>query len=393
MARSLLGGQLTARRASRVRFAVAGETEDAAIRRLLRENPTVGEISLSFEREPNYFLGTGIAGADDQTILAFEEDQLVCLGRCSIRQRYVNGALRRVGYLAELRLAAGARGRFDILRRGYEFFSELQRRDPPDFYFTSIATDNVRSIRFLERGLPGMPSYQHLTDFVTLLIPVPRRAQVLPRLTERAMQRMEAQGLRCVPCSGKAVADLVTCLNAHAQDHALAASWSESQVISLQRFGLPAGDFQLVLDGPRVIACAALWDQRSFRQTVIRGYARKLSLARPWINAAAPFVDGLRLPAVNSTLAHAFLSPLAVGAGEDELLIALIAAHLPLAAERGLEFLTLGFAVDDRRLTVVRRQFRCREYSSRLYTVEWREAGAATIVPDRQTLFPEVALL
>src|SRR4051812_25952113 len=112
----------------RVRFQLATPADDAAIRRLLRDHPTPGDISLAFEREPNYFHG---ASPGDQTILAFERDQLVCMGRCSIRTRYVNGTPRRVGYLGELRLDARAQGRFDILRRGYRFFRELHGDDPP----------------------------------------------------------------------------------------------------------------------------------------------------------------------------------------------------------------------------------------------------------------------
>src|SRR5437762_6320955 len=120
MARTPVDGQLIAPVASRVRFALATAADDPAIRRLLRENPMRGAIALSFEREPDYFHGA-YTGTDDQTILAFDGDQLICMGRCSVRMRYLNGEIRRDGYLADLRLDAAAQGRFDILRRGYKF--------------------------------------------------------------------------------------------------------------------------------------------------------------------------------------------------------------------------------------------------------------------------------
>ena len=109
MAGTIVESKLT-RPSSAVRFALATNEDDLSIRRLLRENPMRGAISVSFEREPNYFRGTEIAGADDQTILAFDRARLVCIGRCSVRYRYINGAIHRVGYLSDLRLdSAGCR--------------------------------------------------------------------------------------------------------------------------------------------------------------------------------------------------------------------------------------------------------------------------------------------
>ena len=195
MAGTIIESQLAARSSSAIQFALAAKGDDPAIRRLLRDNPMRGEISISFEREPNIFHGTQIAGAEDQTILAFEKDRLVCIGRCSFRDRYINGGARRVGYLSDLRLARTAQGRFDILRRGYRFFHELQDDYPADFYFTSVSADNLRSIRFLERGLPGMPLYERLADFVTLLIPVPRQKHKLKNLNARSLARLKSENI------------------------------------------------------------------------------------------------------------------------------------------------------------------------------------------------------
>ena len=70
MAGSAVDGQLNVSAEGRevrgVRYALATPDDDAAIRRLLRDNPMRGAISLSFEREPNYFHGTQIAGAEDR---------------------------------------------------------------------------------------------------------------------------------------------------------------------------------------------------------------------------------------------------------------------------------------------------------------------------------------
>src|SRR5258708_4483905 len=134
MARNTIERELSAPRTKGVRFEVATATDNADIRRLLRENPMTGRIGLSFEREPDYFADAGLAGELKQTIVARERGRIVCSGSCTIRQRFINGGPRRVGYLGGLRLDKSVNGRFGILRGGYEFFRTIQSDRAADFY-------------------------------------------------------------------------------------------------------------------------------------------------------------------------------------------------------------------------------------------------------------------
>ena len=393
MAGTIIESQLATRPSSAIRFTVATKDDDPAIRRLLRENPMRGEISVSFEREPDYFHGTQIAGAEDQTILAFRKDRLACVGRCSIRDRYINGEIRRVGYLSDLRLDHTVQGRFDILRRGYQFFRELQQDHPADFYFTSISADNLRSIRFLEHGLPGMPKYERLADFVTLLIPVPRKAHKLKKLNDQALSRLKSTGIEAATGSDRSIYALVDTLNSHAKRFNLSATWSEERICSMQEHGLRPSQFSLFSRTRNIFGCAALWDQRSFKQTVIRGYSRRISALRPLLNLAADFLGSTRLPAVGSTLAHGFLSPLAVPLDDRPALMAMVESSLLAAANRGLEYLTMGFACNDPRLAAVRNHFRCREYRNHLFQVRWKNENSPRITLNENLILPEVSLL
>ncbi|HEY1661059.1 MAG TPA: hypothetical protein VGI03_01455 [Verrucomicrobiae bacterium] len=393
MARTTIDSQLTARRRSRVRFELATDNDDAEIRRLLRENPMPGQIALSPEREPDYFADANLFGGEKQTIIAREAGRIVCMGNCAVQSRMINGQPRRVGYLGGLRLDGNSAGRFDIVRRGYEFFRELQADTPADFYFTSIAADNARARNFLERDLPGMPAYRFLADFVTLLVPVPRNLRNLKRFSERATKTKTLDGLNCISGSKEYVVELISCLNKFAKQTQLAAFWTESDLHSLKKLGLSLADFHLILEDDKIIACAALWDQRCFKQIVIRGYSRKISLAGPWVNLAAKLFGTSRLPPVNSALAFALLSPLAAPADKPQLLLALVESALAVAAERGLEFLTLGFAAGDARLEMMRNHFRCREYHTRLYRVLWSDMNPTEVVFDDQPFLPEVSLL
>jgi hypothetical protein len=377
MARDVIERELTGTRAGHLRCAVAPADDNADIRRLLRENPTPGQISISLEREPDYFADAHIPGATKQTIIARDDRRVVCAGSCTIRQRFVNGRAARVGYLGGLRLAGSHAGRFDILRHGYEFFHQHQAESPADYYFTSIAADNVRARTLLERGLPGMPLYEFTGGYVTVLISA-RRAGSVPKAVANMIPSAE---------------EIVEFLNHHNGAHQFAPCWSEDELAALQSLGLQPNNFGFIRDGRSIRGSAALWDQRGFKQTVVRGYASSLARARPVLNVVARFANETRLPAVGETLSNAFVSHLAAEPNLPELLTGLIAELCGAAARRGIELLTLGFVADDPRLAVLRRNFRCREYHSRLYVVRWPGCGGAARELDGRVLAPEVALL
>jgi hypothetical protein len=376
MAGTTLDHELTAARAGHGPFASATQNDDAGIRRLLRENPMPGRISLTLECEPDYFADSHLPGIEKQTIVASKGGSLVCVGSCALRTRFVNGQPCRVGYLGGLRLDARAAGRFDILRRGYGFFRELQSNKPADFYFTSIAADNVPAQRFLERGLPGMPAYEFVGDFVAVLLPADRR-------------RIHAAPTADMPCLG----ELLDFLERHSRNYQFAPRWSTQEWSALPTLGLKAEDLHCVRDGGRIVAAAALWDQRAYKQTVVRRYAPSLAAARPLLNLAAGVIGTPRLPAVGSVLAHAYLSHLAVAPDKPEALISLIAGLRIIAEAKGIQFLTLGFAASDPRLALLRTRFRSREYRSRIYVVSWPGLGGLARDLDGRCLGPEVALL
>jgi hypothetical protein len=388
---------------SRPRFAVATREHDAAIRRLLRENPMRGAISISLEREPDYFVGANIGGASDQTIVAFDDERLVCMGRCTTRNAWINGQVRRTGYLAELRLDASVRGRFDLVRDGYRFFRTLQESDPADVYFTSIAADNERARRLLERGLPGLPRYTHIGDLTTLLISTRRSlpdsiswgrdapvAEFKSRIrgTAGAPRPNQRSALNLGTASA---AELAEFFNSAGSRNHFATVWSAAAIESLARHDLPNESFGVIRNGREIIAAAGLWDQRRFRQTIVRAYSPALTCARPLINLTGKLFGIPPLPRAGGVLSHAFLSPLAIRAGHEALFIDLVAAFRRRAAARGIDYLTLALPSADSRLAALKRRFRCRAYSSRIYRVQW--PGRFEFPLDAGAILPEVALL
>ena len=61
---------------SGIEIDLARPSDDAELRRILRETPTPGEISISFQREPSFFEASDVEGPFHQTVVARRLDQI-----------------------------------------------------------------------------------------------------------------------------------------------------------------------------------------------------------------------------------------------------------------------------------------------------------------------------
>ena len=364
MERAAVTCELKQKRGS-VEFSIAAPEDDAEIRRLLRENPMRGAISISLEREPNYFKGCSLGASRDITIVARKSGKLVCVGSCSIRRRFVNGNAMPVGYLGGLRLDRSVEGRFDILRQGYRFFEQIAMEEGAPIYFTSIAADNIRARQFLERKLPGMPQYEFVSDFVTFVIPTrQKRSQDQADIAED-------------------ITEVQFNLN-NARYH-LATEWQEGEFSRLASDGM--GPVIGVTGSYGTAGCGILWNQQSFKQAVVRGYSPLMRFARPFVNAMVR-LGAPRLPVPGARLNLAYLSPICA---TDDTIVKLFKRVLEVASQNGIELLAIGFDRRDPALTRVAKSFRSRQYHSRIYVVRWNSSPAVRL--DDRLLMPEVALL
>lgn len=374
MARRNPSSQLSGN-SDKLAFAFATPADEADLRRLLKDTPMRGAVSVGFSHEPNYFRGMGIAGANDRTLLGREHGRLIVAGRCTIRSCWLNGEVRRVAYLGELRLAAEAQGRWDVLRRGYAHFATEYARDPADYCYTSIIADNTRARRLLERGVRGMPRYEFIGEYVTLLIPA--KGGRMPT------------GFTLTTGAELPVETLVDFLNAAACDRQLATHWTSENLLSLHAHGLRLDAILVLRRGAEIVACAGVWDQSSFRQIQVTGYSSLMAIVRPFHNLLAPLLGQPRIPTAGAFIKQAFLSPVACLPSSASAQTALIQAARAAAARLGLDYLALGGWPDDPML----RRWRGRRYLSRLYRIDWPEVEPNGCVLDARPCLPDISLL
>ena len=370
----------------RIAIRPARTGDDPGLKALLRDLPFAGTVRLSLEREPSFFTAAAVEGSPHHAFVGDAGDgRLAGLFTRAVRPVWLDGEPARLGYLGQLRKAPGVVLSRRHLRQGFAACEATRTADELPFDLTSIVADNAPARKLLERGLPGLPVYRPWTELVTVAIAAARRPRPLPAGVRRADAEL-------LPTVARRLAGELS-------RRQLAPAWNP---VNLSRCpDLAASDFLVTVEhdhgGPRVTGCLALWDQRSFKQTVVRGYAPWLARLRPLLAPALRLAGRPALPPPGRALAMGFLSHEAVPLDQPEELLTLVEGARRLAAGRGIELVVLGLTRQDPRLSLLLRRLPARTYDSVLYLVHPRSSGAeraaAAAAGSNRPPHAEVALL
>ena len=388
MGRAIAARALTTRDISSApRFAIrlAEDADDVEIRRLLREQALPGEVTLTLEREPDSAIAAGIEGDVHQTMIAREYVSGRIDGIASRAERavFVNGQVTRVGYLGQLRTNVRGYRVATLLDEGFTFCRALHEQGSVNAYLTSIVEDNHAARRVLcALRSPAAPSFGRIGTLNTLLI---------PRAHRRRRTRMNSVDIR--RGSIELIEEIAACLNRNGRRHQFAPVWTVDDLLSATRTpGLAPHDFLVATNRGRVVGCAALWDQRSFKQVVVRGYSRRLARWRPLINVAAPLFGSPALPEDGRPLEFVYLSHVAIDDDRPEVVSALI-GEARQAMEPGVRFILTAFAEGSPLLVPAARVAPHRTYRSVLYLACWPDGLPFLDSIDKRLPHPEVAIL
>ncbi len=365
---------------------LARPEDDPDLRKILRENPMAGDISLTFEREPNYFAAAQVEAPEHQIIVAKDMDinRIVGMGARSIRPLYINGKATKLGYLSQFRIDKNYRAMRKHLTQAWQLFKELHQDGKSPFYYTRISEDNLPARRLLTRGLPGLPKYIEYTRMHTLAIYSRRKKRKINLPDGLDMSR-----------GGKHTqTKIIKCLQRNLSRYQFAPHWDESLMFTPDHTpDLSPEDFFVVLDGETVVGCAALWDQGAFKQTVVREYSKRVKYFRWLINLITRAIGMPTLPAVNSKIKHAYVSHLAVDNDNPEIYKALLRGLFNHAVEQGYYYIMLGFCENHPSLEQTQKEYAHIDYKSIIYLVTWDMNSDPQAHLDDRLSAPEIAIL
>ena len=310
-----------------------------------------------------------------------------------MRDLYVNGSPQPVGYMSHWRVHPRIRRSIvlaNALSRAFALYRALDADRRAPFYLTSLIAGNRPAERLLTRGLPGFPTLHPFSDLTTFAIPLgrPRRAPELPA------------GLRLERGSEALLPGILDCLARNGARRQLAPVWTAETLCREEHTpGLAPEDFFVARNGERVVGCLAAWNQKSFKQTVVRGYSGALARFRKPLNLLARLAGRLPLPDPGTPLRSSFASHRAIDGDEKPVFAALLGAVARHAHERGDSFLLIGFAPADPLRAVASGSRRAAlgsgaiPYRSRLYLAAWPEGEGEIARVDARIPGPEAALL
>jgi hypothetical protein len=354
---------------SRYRFELAGEADDATLRRIMATTPMPGDVALTFRREPSYFAAAVVEGDFRQVAAArdLSSGEIVGFGSRAVSPCFVNGEPMPVGYLSSLRLSAEHRSR-GLVARGYAYFRELHADGRAPFYLTTIAADNTAALALLTSGRAGLPHYRPLGDYVTLALPLGKHRPRRPPPVGVEIRHAVAADLPAI----------LELLQRHARRRQFFPAYEARHFSGTpgRLQGLSVADVMLALRRDRPIGMLAGWDQGAFRQTVVQTLSPRLRLVRPWFNAWQTLVGGPRLPPPGGRLPYLTAALPVVDDDDAEVFASLVAAVARRKRGGSHECLLLGLHERDPLWRAIDRG-RMTTYRTKLFGVSWDEAANA----------------
>ncbi|MFD1260471.1 hypothetical protein [Entomomonas asaccharolytica] len=340
-----------------INFHAVSATNQQYFLKLLEENAMQGWVDMLMTRQPNYLNKQHYFG-QEYPILAEQEGSF--LGCCQLtrQQGFVNGQLVELGYLNSLRVSKNYRNKIRVLKEGFNYLKHFF--SPPDYCYTSIASDNKTARRILEKGVAGLPKYQLLGELCTFVI---------------AKQRAKDLGLWQKVEQPQAIVDFY---NKQAIQYQLAPYLTEDWLI---KASLPVlGYYQ----NNQLQGCTVLWNQQQFKQIVAAHYHPMISLLRPVYNGYAKLTKRPTLPRLKQVLDQTFLSFFQVQ--DQRMIIPLIKDALHHCQT---SLLTFSLAANHPQASAIINIFKPLLYKTRIYGVEL----VANPRWEKQMLNPEAAIL
>ncbi len=354
----------------RFEFSLASEVEDEELRALLRRIAMPGNITLSFQREPSFLLAEQAGSIASQVMICRDrtKDQIVGMGSRSIRDVYIDSKPARVGYLSMLRGVPEARGNI-ALARGYRYLRELHADGAVPYYFTTILDDNTEARNLLTSARGGLPVYKPLAQLTTYLIPLRRNR--FHKNASNVINKVDQPQLT----------EAVAFLQQWNSQYQFAPVYTPADILGQSKL-LPAfcsEHFYAYHEKGEIRGTLGVWDQQSFKQTVVTAYSRNMQLLRPFYNLYAAITGNPGLPPAASEIKVLYASFLSGNESACEALLNRVRSDW---SGKGYDYLSLGFCADNP-LSQLASRYATQRIASTVYIVYWQDEHVTLPEADR----------
>jgi hypothetical protein len=338
----------------------AGLEDDAALRKLIRQDAMPGWVQLAYCREPSFFRSLNVQGKCNEVVAAKEQNALVGMGCRSIKPVWVNGERMNIGYLSGLRIAPSARGG-SLLARGYARLRHLHAACPVPLYLTTIIEDNHSAMGVLTGARAGLPQYREQGSYLTHALCL--KPTGISKAGPLKIQRGDSIPLQ----------SLLTFIQHEG------ARYQFFPILEAEDFengylqDLTPADFYVAMHGEKIQGVMARWDQSAFKQIWIQNYSPPLRYLRPLLNQGLRCAGYHALPPAGTYLNVLYIAFVCIQQDNPEVFHALLASLLGDTRNAKFHWALLGMH-ERHPLLPSLHSYRSLRYGSRLYFAVWEDA-------------------
>ncbi|MEW5741964.1 MAG: hypothetical protein AB1938_23820 [Myxococcota bacterium] len=282
---------------------LATKADNEACLKLFGAVPMRGELVLSTRREPDFFALYAMQKADVYTYVGEDEKGLLGMATALVRDGWLDGVARKVGYLGDLRV------RFDRSRAFGRLFGDsfdaLCRQTGCDAYYTSVLASNRAALNALvKRSVKrkNQPYYHPLHRFSAVSVQLTRRRTPSSDVPVRSARPEDVPAITAL-------------LDEAHRRRPFGYRFDEGEFQHrLQRWPGFTLDDTLVATGRggEVLGAATLWDPSPVKRFRVHEYNGAMRWVRRTFNLAASVAGWPKLPAPGGEFRYVYLSNVAV---------------------------------------------------------------------------------
>lgn len=306
----------------------------------LCSTPMKGNISLSFERFPNFFAGSAIQCEKTEVYVCRRKDDQHIYGVFSVGKRRVfyQNKVQDLRYFSDLRIhpkVQGARLLYQITR----YITDHNLLED-GFAQTIVFADNTLMLKLIESlnqraGKLCIFKYYPAGNYNSYMV---------------KFSRLKVQNHGNVPVRKASENDI------EGMNEFIKTNGSTKNFFPFYDFtrldtpyyqGLTIDKFYLAIANEEIIGIAGVWDQKDIKQTKIHGYSKLFSSVRPLFNLFSFITGGLKLPPAGTTLNYLAIHTILIKDNDPIILKKILQTISNDYAKAGFDYFLIGFDEKD----------------------------------------------
>ena len=231
---------------------------------LIESAASRGSIELIYTRRPDAYWSYQQEGKSAAIgLIKDAEGQIVAQAACTLRDYWINGEKRTLGYVSGVRKRADYKGWIN-----WKAVSDFILESRCDLFYCSFLSDNPSALGLFTKKRAFIPTLHKLCEYTTYILN-PRAIRAPKNLNGDVME-----GLRFRPMTASDLPRVIAFLNREGQAYQFAPVVED---LFKEFSGLSESDCYVLEKDGEFAAFGALWDQTAYRQYIVTRYQGQMT--------------------------------------------------------------------------------------------------------------------